>query len=121
MSDARVNGIRGIELAVRDLAASVEFYVKAWGLEEVSRNAQTAYLRATGREHHVLALHEEGKIALLGASFAAPDKAALDALHARALASGAEVRRQPGRSSCPRSRAAATALASARPTASGRP
>ena len=95
MGDARVNGIRGIDLAVRDLAASVEFYVKVWGLEEVSRNAQTVYLRATGREHHVLALHEERKIALLGASFAAPDKSALDALHARALASGAEVLDRP--------------------------
>ncbi len=95
MGDARVNGIRGIDLAVRNLAASVEFYVKAWGLEEVSRTAQTVYLRATGREHHVLALHEEAKIALLGARFAAPDKTAVDALHARAIASGAEVLDSP--------------------------
>jgi catechol 2,3-dioxygenase len=86
-----VNDIRGIDLAVRDLKASVDFYVKAWGLAEASRDAQTVYLRATGREHHALALHESAKIGLLGANFAAPDRATVDALHAKAVAFGADV------------------------------
>lgn len=91
MAEVRVSDIRGVDLAVRNLAASVEFYVKAWGLAEVSRNARTVYLRATGREHHVLALHEQEKIAFLGANFAAPGKAVVDALHAKAVAYGAEI------------------------------
>ena len=95
MSDLRVSDIRGIDLAVRDLTASVDFYVKVWGLEEVSREAGTVYLRATGPEHHALALHEDPRIALLGANFAASDKAAVDALHAKALAFGADVVDQP--------------------------
>jgi catechol 2,3-dioxygenase-like lactoylglutathione lyase family enzyme len=95
VADVRVSDIRGVDLAVRNLAASVEFYVNAWGLEEVSRDAQTVYLRATGQEHHALALHEEGKIAFLGANFAAPDKAVVDALHAKAIALGAEVLDNP--------------------------
>jgi catechol 2,3-dioxygenase len=91
MGDVRVNDIRGIDLAVRDLAASTDFYVKVWGLEEVARDADTVYLRATGREHHALALHRGPRVALLGANFAAPNKAAVDALHARAIAFGADV------------------------------
>ena len=57
MADIRVSDIRGVDLAVKDLPASVTFYSKLWGLEEVSRTADTVYLRATGREHHALALH----------------------------------------------------------------
>jgi catechol 2,3-dioxygenase-like lactoylglutathione lyase family enzyme len=95
MAEARVNDIRGIDLAVRDLTASVEFYQRAWGLREVARDADTVYLRATGPEHHVLALHRGPQIALLGANFAAPDKPAVDALHAKAIAFGADVADQP--------------------------
>jgi catechol 2,3-dioxygenase-like lactoylglutathione lyase family enzyme len=95
MADARVNGIRGIDLAVRNLAASVDFYEEMWGLRQVSGSDDAVYLRATGREHHVLALHEGPKIELLGANFAAPDKVAVDALHAKALGFGADVMDAP--------------------------
>jgi catechol 2,3-dioxygenase len=71
------------------LAASVDFYCRLWGLEKVTQDADTAYLRATDREHHVLALRQ-GPIELLGAKFAAADKAAVDALHAKAVAFGAQ-------------------------------
>ena len=91
VADIRVTDIRGVDLTVKDLPASVTFYSKLWGLEEVSRTASTVYLRATGREHHVLALREGPKISFRGANFAAPDKATVDALHAKALAFGADV------------------------------
>jgi catechol 2,3-dioxygenase len=91
MADVRVSDIRGIDLAVRDLAASVDFYSRLWGLAEVSREEGAVYLRATGTEHHVLALHEGPRIALLGAVFAAPNKAVVDVLHAKAVAFGADV------------------------------
>ena len=95
MEDARVNNIRGLELAVRDLAASVAFYCKLWGLEEVARERGTVYLRATGPEHHALTLHEGPRIELRAANYAAPDKAAVDALHAKAIAFGADVEDAP--------------------------
>ncbi len=91
MAEARVSDIRGIELAVRDLPASVDFYSKLWGLQEVSREDGTVYLRATGPEHHALTLHQGPRIAFLAANFAASDKAAVDALHAKAVAFGADV------------------------------
>ena len=95
-ADARVNVVRGIDLAVRDLAASVDFYQKAWGLEEASREGSTVYLRATGPEHHVLALHEAPKTAFLGSRLGAPDKAAVDALYNRAKGFGVTVTSMPG-------------------------
>ncbi|HXZ07769.1 MAG TPA: VOC family protein [Paraburkholderia sp.] len=91
MSDIRVSGIRGIDLAVRDLSDSVEFYSRLWGLEEVSAGRGRVFLRATGREHHALALHQGPKIELLGVNFAAHDKAAVDALHAKAVGFGVDV------------------------------
>jgi catechol 2,3-dioxygenase len=95
MVDARVSDIRGIELAVRDLAASVAFYSKLWGLEEVSHTAGTVYLRATGSEHHALTLHAGPKIEVKAVNFAAHDKPAVDGLHAKALAFGADVLDKP--------------------------
>ena len=91
MAEPRVHDIRGLDLAVRDLAASVDFYSRLWGLEEAAREADTVYLRATGAEHHVLALHQGRKIEVLAANYAAPDKATVDALHARAVAARADV------------------------------
>jgi catechol-2,3-dioxygenase len=95
MGEVRVSDIRGIDLTVRDLAASVEFYAKLWGLEEVSRTADTVYLRATGREHHALALRRGPKIGLRAINLTACDHAAVDALHAKAIGFGADVVNAP--------------------------
>ncbi|MDF2119146.1 VOC family protein [Roseiarcaceae bacterium H3SJ34-1] len=91
MANPRVTGLRGLEVAVYDLNESAEYYRKAWALEEVSRDGNKMQLRATGPEHHVLTLHERPKAGLVCVNFAADDKASVDALHAKALASGATV------------------------------
>ena len=86
-----VEGIRGIALKVRDLDESVAFYETCWGLEEVARFQGTSYLRATGGEHHVLALHQSPQTGLLAINLAALDKATVDGLHRRAIGFGADV------------------------------
>lgn len=91
MAEPRVTGIRGITLAVRDLDESLEFYETCWGLKEVARMGPAAYLRATGPEHHVLGLTQASRPGLLAVRLAARDKAAVDALYAKALAFGADV------------------------------
>jgi catechol 2,3-dioxygenase len=91
MINARVTGVRSIELGVRDLDQSAEFYSKVWALEEIASAADCIHFRATGGEHHVLTIRERPKPALLGVHFAAGDRAAVDALCAKAKGYGVDV------------------------------
>jgi catechol 2,3-dioxygenase len=95
MANGRVTGVRSIELGVRDLHQSAEFYSKVWALEEVASEADTMHFRATGGEHHVLTIRECPKPALLAVHFAAPDRAAVDALCAKAKGYGVDVSADP--------------------------
>ena len=95
MTNSKVTGVRSIELGVRDLHQSADFYAKVWGLEEVSSEADSIYMRATGGEHHVLTIRERAKPALLGVHFAAVDRAAVDQLHAKANGYGVKVEGDP--------------------------
>ena len=91
MAHGRVTGVRSIELGVRDLQQSAQFYTGVWALEEVGSEADSIHFRATGGEHHVLTIRERKKPALLGVHFAAPDRSAVDALCAKAKGYGVEV------------------------------
>src|SRR6201999_4109646 len=91
MTQARIDGLRSIELGVHDLQKSAEFYRRVWALEDVAAEGDTIHLRGTGREHHVVTLHERPRASLMGVHFSAPDKATVDALHAQAKAMGAKV------------------------------
>ncbi len=95
MGQPHINGVRGVELDVRDLGASVGFYEKVWGLQETSREAGSSYLRATGLDHHALALHAAPRSGLRSINLAAADKAAVDALHEKAVGFGSKVQNAP--------------------------
>jgi catechol 2,3-dioxygenase len=95
MTSPRIDGVRSIELGVHDLKKSADFYRKVWALEDVSGEGDTLHLRGTGRDHHVLTLRERPRAALLGIHFSAPDRATVDALHAKAAAIGARVDAAP--------------------------
>ena len=71
-SRAAVSAIRSVEYGVRDVDASVRFFEDVWGLVPVARDATSAYLRATGSEHHAVAVHKRDENGLIAASFAAP-------------------------------------------------
>jgi catechol-2,3-dioxygenase len=51
-----VTALRSVELGTPDLSLSEQFYTSVWGLEVAARTDGTVYLRATGTDHHVLAL-----------------------------------------------------------------
>jgi catechol 2,3-dioxygenase-like lactoylglutathione lyase family enzyme len=95
MTTARVTGVRSIELGVRDLQESADFYTKIWALEEIASEGDSIYFRATGSEHHVLTIRQRGKPNLLGVHFAAPDRAAVEQLCAKARGYGVEVESDP--------------------------
>lgn len=90
MAEPRVTGLRGVELAVFDLAASAAFYKECWALDVVGRSGDRAFLRAAGDEHHVLTLRQSPRAGVERVNFAAPDRATVDALYARAVGMGAK-------------------------------
>ena len=95
MSNAKVTGLRSIELGVTDLSQSAAFYGHVWGLEPVVSENDTIHLRANGGEHHIVTLRERPKAGMLGVHFGANDRAAVDELHAKAKAFGADVAGAP--------------------------
>ena len=88
-------GVRSIELGVRDLQQSADFYIKVWALDEVAADSDGIHLRATGGEHHVLTIRERPKPTLLGVNFAAPDRTTVDQLCAKAKSYGVKVLGDP--------------------------
>lgn len=95
MNEVRVNRLRGVELNVFDLKKSSEFYRNVWGLEEAATEGSSTFLRATGREHHIVALHEKPRASLAAMNFSARDKRMVDALHAKVSALGVKVTAAP--------------------------
>ena len=95
MINAKVTGLRGIELGVTNLDRAAAFYSHVWGLEPVVSERDTIHLRANGPEHHVVTLRERPKAGMLGVHFGAQDREAVDALHDKAKAFGAAVTGAP--------------------------
>jgi catechol 2,3-dioxygenase-like lactoylglutathione lyase family enzyme len=95
MINGKVCGVRSIELGVRDLHRSAEFYSKVWALEEVGADGDAIHFRGTGSEHHLLTIRERPKPALLGVHFAAADRAAVDQLCGKAKGYGVKVGGEP--------------------------
>src|SRR6202051_5263546 len=100
MNNAKATGFGGVELGVRDLHQSVAFYSHVWGLEPVGGQGDTMHLRGNGAEHHVVTLRERPTPGLLGVHFAAADRDAVVALHAKAKAFGAAVLAEPADPLC---------------------
>ncbi len=86
MPDFPVTSIRSVELGVPDVARAEAFYCGVWGLTVADRQGQVVYLRATGADHHVLALHPHTRTEILSVSFRVKDAQALEQIAARALA-----------------------------------
>jgi len=82
MAKIAVNGARSVSIGVSDLPASVKFYTDVWKLSVAAEQGGTVYLRATGADHHVLALQQRAVPALLSLDLSAPDRSTVDALHA---------------------------------------
>src|SRR6516164_3192980 len=47
MTNGKVTGVRSIELGVRDLRQSADFYIKVWALDEVAVDGDGIHLRTT--------------------------------------------------------------------------
>ena len=69
MGDFPVIAIRSVDLGVPEIARAEAFYTGTWGLEVTARQGGAVYLRATGPDHHVLALYPHLCAEILSVSF----------------------------------------------------
>jgi len=60
MSSPWIEGLRSVALNVPDLVRAEDFYTRVWHLDVAARSDDALYLRGTGADHHLLALHRGG-------------------------------------------------------------
>ncbi len=60
MSSSLIEGLRSVSLAVPDLAAAEAFYTRVWHLEVAARREGELYLKGSGTDAYLLALHAGG-------------------------------------------------------------
>lgn len=95
---AQLRGLRSVELRTFELGASVDFYSEVWGLRVVERDTDSAWLRGSGENHHVLALTAAPRNGLGCLSFSLATPAEVDAAARNLDARGIPLLEGPGRS-----------------------
>lgn len=96
MNASRVTEIRYVGYAVPDFAAEIAFYTTVWGLKEVARYREVAYLATQAHdEHHVVRLRTAPTKRVDVIAFAADSAAGVDGLFARVKAAGCKIIHEP--------------------------
>ena len=90
-----VTALRSVELGTPDLDRSLKFYCDVWGLALVTRAAGVVYLRATGVDHHVVALYQSARPELGAVTFRVASADDLASVAANTVAEGAQLIRAP--------------------------
>ncbi|TAM84952.1 MAG: extradiol ring-cleavage dioxygenase [Jatrophihabitans sp.] len=98
---ARLRSLRSVQLRTVELANSVDFYTEVWGLRVVEREADAAWLRGTGENHHVLSLVDAPQNGLGCLSFAVATPTEVDVAARNLEARGIPLLEGPGRSGRP--------------------
>ena len=91
MCDFPIIAIRSVKFGVPDVVRAEEFYTRSWGLRVAARDGETVYLRATGNDHHVLALHPHSCAEILSVSFLVRSEKALTQIAAAVEPAGGKV------------------------------
>ena len=91
MRDKRVAALRSVEIGLPDVAAAEAFYTQTWGLGVAARQGTSVYLRGTGADHHLLALHAQEKPEVLAVTFRVSSALALEELARLAVQHGGAV------------------------------
>ncbi|MBS0451043.1 MAG: VOC family protein [Proteobacteria bacterium] len=92
MSSPWIEGLRSVALYVPDLARAEDFYTRTWNLEVAHRGDDALYLRGTGGDGYLLALHQSGELPQIRqVTLRARSREALDVIQANVLAAGGEL------------------------------
>jgi len=86
-----VIALRSVDLGTPDLDRSEQFYVSVWGLDVVARHNGAVYLRASGSDHHVLALHHSARPELRAVTFRVADISDFAAIAGNVIAQGGQL------------------------------
>src|SRR5882672_10541668 len=87
---AAVCGLRSLQMGVVDFDRALDFFTRVWGLSTVATKSGLAYLRASGPDRYVVALHNRPKTEILRIDMRVPGPADIDAIHARLASRRAE-------------------------------
>jgi len=91
-ASSRVAALRSVALNVPDLQEAEKFYTQIWQLSVAARTADALYLRGTGADHHLLALHQApGAARIRNVTLRAHSRAALDEVAQSVTAAGGRV------------------------------
>jgi catechol-2,3-dioxygenase len=91
-ASSRVAALRSVALNVPDLPAAEQFYTQIWHLSVAARTPDALYLRGTGADHHLLALHQaHGPARIRNVTLRARSRAALDEMAQAVVAAGGRV------------------------------
>ena len=96
-ASSRIAELRSVAFFVPDLDLAEDFFTRVWHLAVVERTPQCLYLRATGADHHVLALHlRPGPAAIRCVTLRARSLAALEEVATAAVAAGGKLLKPMG-------------------------
>lgn len=94
MKSPWISGLRSVALTVPDLAAAEAFYTRIWRLDVADRSRGVLYLRGSGHDHHLLALHAApGTPRIRQVTLRARSAAALQAIVQAAPSAGGVIER----------------------------
>lgn len=96
MTDFPIEALRSVDFVVPDLAAAEDFYTRVWGLSVADRSAATLWLRGSGTDPHLLALHAGARPAMRSMTFRLGQAADLDRMRSALVAAGARIDREIG-------------------------
>ena len=89
MTHFPVTALRSVDLETPDIGRSEQFYTSVWGLDLVTRHEGVTYLRASGADHHVVALRRGERPALRAVTFRLHSDAEFEAIAAASEQHGA--------------------------------
>ena len=91
-ASTRVAALRSVALNVPDLQEAEKFYTQTWHLSVAVRTTDAIYLRGTGADHHLLALHQApGPARIRNVTLRARSRAALEDVAQAVVAAGGRV------------------------------
>ncbi len=90
MAGFAVTGLRSVDFTVPDLAAATAFYTDVWGLTVADRSPRSVWLRGTGSDAQILALHSGPAAAIRSMTFRVRSDVDPHTLVAAMIAHGAQ-------------------------------